>query len=272
MLVINNYRLPVMILLFLFGLSVGSFLNVVSRRLLRGERVGGRSRCEYCGRKLAWLDLVPLLSFVFLRGRCRYCGAKLSWQYPLVELATGFLFVVLSIFSVRRLVANSSPIAYCLSITALFVASCSLVVIFITDLLEQRVFDAVVWAGILSAFIYQLSTVSYQLLAIVPSLLLAGGTFLFFWLLRVVTHGRGMGEGDPLLGFLCAFLVGFPLGLVMLFIAFTTGAAVGLVLVLLKRKKFGEQVAFGPFLVVATFASIFAGEYFLGWYLGLLGF
>ena len=107
--------------------------------------------------------------------------------------------------------------------------------------------------------------------SLIYDLLLATAVFAFFWFLRLVTKGRGMGEGDPPLGFLTALLVGFPLGLVMLVLAFVLGAAVGLALLLSGRKKFGEQIPFGPFLVVATFVSIFLGESILNWYLGILG-
>src|SRR3989344_2846866 len=78
----------------LFGLIVGSFLNVVILRF--GERsVGGRSACPHCNKQLQWFDMVPVLSFVFLRGKCRYCHAPISIQYPLVEAATGIFFVVI---------------------------------------------------------------------------------------------------------------------------------------------------------------------------------
>lgn len=252
--------------LFLLGLAVGSFLNVVSRRLLRGEPITGRSHCESCGKILSGVDLIPLLSFFLLRGRCRYCGAKLSWQYPLVEGGAGLLFAALGF----KFLLPLSPMSL-LSLLLLLAASSALIVIFITDLLEQRIFDQVVLAGIVSALLYRLLAISRQPSAISYDLLLASSVFLFFWLLRLATRGRGMGEGDPPVGFLAIFLVGFPQGLVAFFLAFIFGAVVGLVLILLKKKRFGEQIPFGPFLVVAAFVSIFFGEQILNWYLRLLG-
>src|SRR3989338_11686015 len=81
-------------IVFLFGLVVGSFLNSVIYRLGKGESaLKGRSYCPQCKHPLSWQDLIPLLSFVLLKGKCRYCKAHISWQYPLVELATGILFV-----------------------------------------------------------------------------------------------------------------------------------------------------------------------------------
>ena len=269
--------MPVLLLLsflflFIIGTAVGSFLNVVSRRLLRGESVRGRSHCESCGTTLSGIDLIPLLSFLLLRGRCRFCGARLSWQYPLVELGTGLLFAALYAVSSQEPLASSSFITYHLSLITLLIASSSLIVIFITDLLKQRVFDQVVLVGILAALLYRVSLNSLNPRGLAADLGLAAGVFVFFWFLRWVTKGRGMGEGDPPVGFLTTLLVGFPQGLVMLFLAFVFGAVVGLILVFTGRKRFGEQIPFSPFLVTAVFATIFIGERILEWYLGILGF
>jgi len=268
--------MPVLLLLsflflFIIGIAVGSFLNVVSRRLLRGESVRGRSHCESCGTTLSGIDLIPLLSFLLLRGRCRFCGARLSWQYPLVELGTGLLFAALYAVSSQEPLASSSFITYHLSLITLLIASSSLIVIFITDLLKQRVFDQVVLVGILAALLYRVSLNSLNPRGLAADLGLAAGVFVFFWFLRLVTKGRGMGEGDPPVGFLTTLLVGFPQGLVMLFLAFVFGAVVGLILVFTGQKKLGDQIPFGPFLVTAVFATILLGDALLSWYLRLLG-
>jgi leader peptidase (prepilin peptidase)/N-methyltransferase len=267
----NNQLLTVF--LFLLGLAIGSFINVVSRRLLRGEPIKGRSHCESCGKELAWYDLIPLLSFILLRGRCRYCKAKFSWQYPLVELGTGLLFAALYTVSGQEALVSGSLITHHLSLISLLVASSCLIVVFVTDLLAKRVFDIALWVGIAFALLYRLLITHHApLITFLYDLLLAAGVFAFFWFLRAVTKGRGMGEGDPPLGFLTALLVGFPLGLVMFFLTAISGATIGLVLMLLRKKKFGDQIAFGPFLVVSTFATILFGEPILNWYLGILGF
>jgi len=258
--------------IFALGLAVGSFINVVSRRLLRGEAITGRSHCESCGKEIAWFDLVPLLSFFLLRSRCRYCRAKLSWQYPLIELVTGVLFVGLFL---KQLAISNQQLTSQLFLPfccLLSVASC-LVIIFVTDLLERRVFDVVVWVGVASAFFYRVLFLSagHSLPAILSDLLLAAAVFLFFWFLRLVTRGRGMGEGDPLLGFLVTLLVGFPLGLAVLFLAFVVGAVVGLGLILFGKKKFGEQIPLGPFLALGALVVLFWGDALWAWYLSFLG-
>jgi leader peptidase (prepilin peptidase) / N-methyltransferase len=253
----------ILLFTFILGTAIGSFLNVWSRRLLKGETPTGRSKCESCGHVLAPLDLIPLLSFILLCGRCRYCKAPLSRQYPTVEMATGLWF------SLSLLITN-----YELLITIpLLIASSALIVIFITDLKEQVIFDQTLWVALAAALLYRLSllAINNQLSAIAFDLLAAFAAFSFFWLIRFLTKGRGMGEGDAPLVFILALLVGFPQVLVLLFIGFTLGGLVGAVLVALRLRHLKDKIAFGPFLVAAAFLTISFGEKILAWYLGILG-
>src|SRR3989344_3248327 len=94
------------IFLFIFGTAIGSFLNVLIDRLPREESIMGRSHCEYCKKILSPIDLIPVLSFLFLKGKCRYCGKKLSLQYPGIEILTGVLFVL--IFNLKFEIFNSN--------------------------------------------------------------------------------------------------------------------------------------------------------------------
>src|SRR3990172_5170810 len=203
---------------FLLGTAVGSFLNVWSRRLLRGRPPTGRSRCEYCKHVLGFFDLIPLLSFAALRGRCRYCHKPLSWQYPIVELATGLLFAALwSIISLSNswLLTTGSWLALAISASAL-------ITIFLTDFSAQVIFDQTHRVAVIGAVLYRLSvlTTNYSLFSILYDLLGALGVYLSLQAVRLVTKKRGMGEGDPPLGFAAALLVGFPAALVGLFLAF----------------------------------------------------
>src|SRR3990172_6199946 len=210
---------------FLLGTAVGSFLNVWSRRLLRGRPPTGRSRCEYCKHVLGFFDLIPLLSFAALRGRCRYCKNPLSWQYPIVELSTGLLFAALwSIISLSNswLLTTGSWLALAISASAL-------ITIFITDFSAQVIFDQTLWVAVIGAVLYRISllTTNYSLFSILYDLIGALGVYLSLQAVRLVTKKRGMGEGDPPLGFAAALLVGFPAALVGLFLAFVGGGAVG---------------------------------------------
>ncbi|OGC61258.1 hypothetical protein A2890_02225 [candidate division WWE3 bacterium RIFCSPLOWO2_01_FULL_53_14] len=250
---------------FLLGTAVGSFLNVWSRRLLRGKPPTGRSRCEHCKHVLSALDLIPLASFFLLRGRCRYCKKPLSWQYPIVELATGLLFVALSPIVNQPF----GLISYGLLMTSIS----ALIVVFITDFSAQVIFDQTIWAAVIGALLYRISllTTNYSLFSILYDLLGALGVYLSLRAVRLVTKKRGMGEGDPPLGFVTALLVGFPAMLVELFAAFVIGGITGSILVLGGKKHLKDRIAFGPFLVVATFATLFWGEGIWRWYLSVLG-
>src|SRR3989304_2414633 len=192
----TNYLLLATI--FLLGTAVGSFLNVWSRRLLRGKPPTGRSRCEHCKHVLWFFDLIPLLSFAALRGPCRYCKNPLSWQYPIVELSTGLLFAALwSIISLSNswLLTTGSWLALAISASAL-------ITIFITDFSAQVIFDQTLWVAVIVAVLYRLSllTTNYSLFSFLYDFLGALGVYLSLQAVRLVTKQRGLGERDPPLG------------------------------------------------------------------------
>jgi len=282
---------------FLLGLCVGSFLNVVIYRLnlplsqkfrprqgktLRVEYpkpeglgnwrglVRGRSYCDYCQKQLAWFDNIPLLSFILLRGRCRYCRQPISWQYPAVELTTGLVTVLVFLLSGYglRVTGYELLISYCL------------IAIFVSDLRYQIIPDQVIYPAVGATLFYRLFCCSVHL-AGVPSptcevsfwnyLLTGLGSMGFFLFLYLITRRKGMGLGDVKLAFLMGLLLGWPKILVALYFAFLTGALVGVILILLGKKKFGQQIPFGPFLVGGTFISWFWGEKILS-YLSYLGY
>ena len=128
------------VIVFIFGLIVGSFLNCVVYRLEQDSSfLGGRSFCPLCKHKLSWRDLIPVFSFLILKGKCRYCQQKISWQYPLVELVTGFLFFL--VFHYTRY--DIPYIVYGLIITAF------LIIIFVYDLKHYLIPDKVIYPAIL---------------------------------------------------------------------------------------------------------------------------
>ena len=249
--------------IFLFGLSVGSFLNCVIYRLeTGGSFLRGRSFCPRCKHTLSWQDLIPVFSFFCLRGRCRYCQEKISWQYPLVELATGFLFVLF--FEIR------SPIIDIWEIGSLAIIP-FLVIIFVYDLKHYIIPDKVIYPAIGIALVYDLWKSDFLLSIFGKSdfLLSAFGATGFFLAIVVVSRGKWMGTGDIKLGFLMGLLLGWPKILVALFLAFLTGAIIGIGLMALGKKTLKSEVPFGPFLVTGTFAVIFWGQQIIDWYLSL---
>jgi prepilin signal peptidase PulO-like enzyme (type II secretory pathway) len=236
----------VKLIIFFFGTCIGSFLNVVVYRLNHNlSPFRGRSFCPQCKKKIPWQDNIPLLSFVLLRGKCRFCHSPISWQYPLVELGTGILTWVVYSLS-YSMAGNCLTTGYHLLITYAFIA------IFVSDLRYQTIPDEIVYLMIIISLPYALR-VSYAFQA-------ALGAAIFFGLLVLVTRGRGMGVGDVKLAGLMGLALGFPGIVVALMFAFLTGALAGVILVLTRKKRFGEHIPFGPFLTSATWISLFWGQ------------
>lgn len=233
------------LIIFIFGLAIGSFLNVLIYRLPQSLAINGRSFCPKCKKKIAWFDNIPLLSFILLGGKCRHCHSPISWQYPLVELITG----VLTVFSLWSLVSHGQNL---LSIIYYLFIIYALIVIFFTDLKEQIIPDQVVYLAIFISIIYHLPSIIFLLSGLVA----AGFLFLLYWL----THGRGMGLGDVKLAALMGLFLGFPKIILAFYLAFLTGAALGVILILVGKKKLTSQIPFGPFLVLAAIFSLFWGN------------
>ncbi len=271
------FFIPVLLII---GVFIGSFLNVLIDRLPNNKSILGRSNCEYCHHVLVWKDLIPLLSFTYLRGKCRYCRKKLSIQYPLLELITGISFVMtyvlinirflLNIFDYRLLVQgdlieviNKLPLTNFMLLNlifALFFVSI-LIVIFFADMKYGIIPDQVLIVGILVTipyllFAYPLSGGSIQSI-LINHLLSGAGAFLFFLMIFMLTRGRGMGFGDVKFAFLIGLVLGFPDTALAFYVAFLTGGLIGIILILWKKKRLKSSIAFGPFLVFGTVVSFF---------------
>lgn len=241
--------MEILLLFFIFivGLVVGSFLNVLIDRIPRGENIfTGRSHCEFCHHPLGGGDLIPLVSFMLLRGKCRYCHKKLSLYYMIIEIITGILFVFVVVYPLYS-------IPY-----VLFIIS-SLIVVFFTDLKYGIIPFPIVLPAIIIVSIYLFLSPNPDTLF--TNFLAALGAGSFFFLLFLLTRKRGIGFGDVVYALLMGLLLGFPKIILGLYIAFLTGAAVSLILVVAKQKKLhGGTVPFGPFLVFGTVVSLFWGD------------
>lgn len=242
------------IILFILGLFIGSFLNVLIDRLPKNEpTIRGRSHCDKCKKTLKWHDLIPLLSFIFLNGKCRYCHTSLSFFYPVVELTTGVMFaLVFYFFGIMNHELRIMDLGY-----YLFLVS-GLIVIFFADLKYGIIPDKIIFPSIIVSLIY-LFFIHNSLFLI--HILSAIGASLFFLLLFLITKRKGMGFGDVKFAFLMGLILGFPNIVVSLYIAFLTGAIVGCILILWRKKRiFGTAIPFGPFLVIGTLSAFFFGE------------
>ena len=241
---------------FIFGLIVGSFLNCVIYRLEQGSSfLRGRSFCPLCKHTLSWRDLIPVFSFLILKGKCRYCQQKISWQYPLVELVTGFLFFL--VFYYARY--DIPYTVYGLIITAF------LIIIFVYDLKHYLIPDKVIYSAISVSVIW----LFYAKYDILNTAYAAFGAALFFLIIVLISRGKWMGVGDIKLAFLMGLFLGWPAILIALLSAFYTGALAGMGLIISGRKNLKSEVPFGPFLVTGTFLAMFFGEKLVDWYLAL---
>jgi len=270
------------LIVFVFGLIVGSFLNCVIYRLKTGGSfLKGRSFCPYCKHELSWQDLIPIFSFLILKGECRYCGEKISIQYPAVETATGLLFLLIFNPSTKDFLlcsAEHSRSLECFGFQFLtplyyFIISCFLIIVFVYDLKHFIIPDRVIYLAIIITFLYNIFHslfIIHNSKFLIQSLSSAFGAALFFLLIVLVSRGRWMGVGDIKLAFLMGLFLGWPNILVALFLAFFIGAVIGIILMVLKKKNLKSEIPFGPFLVTGTFLALFWGEKIIHWYLNFV--
>ncbi|KKT32410.1 MAG: Type 4 prepilin-like protein leader peptide-processing enzyme [Candidatus Woesebacteria bacterium GW2011_GWB1_44_11] len=229
------------VILFVLGLVFGSFISALTWRYPRGISVKkGRSVCPKCRKQIAWYDNIPLLSYILLGGKCRNCRKPISWRYPVIELATGIGFLLIG-----------PQILW-------LIIFCILEIIFIIDFEHQIIPDSFVFAGLfLSLFLIPDSLFGSLFAGFLASTLLV--------LIHLLTKGRGMGLGDVKFAVLGGMLVGLKLLPVWFFLAFLTGAFIGIILILGRKARLKSQIAFGPFLVAAIPLSLLYGEKILAW-------
>lgn len=286
--------------LFGLGLIIGSFLNVVTIRY-RPERavfdlhtIGGRSHCPICYKQLAWYELIPLFSFLFIRGKCRHCGHRLSLQYPIIELLSGLIFVVvpwqLSMQIVLPVWYGAAVPGVLVTLSALWIAAfLAMLVLAVIDLKYMiipdsiNVFLAVIGVAIAGVtlwhhgfgFSHGSFLQHYAALfglrndIVVNRLVAALVGPAFFGSIILATKGRGMGWGDFKLAGALGLLFGWPDVLMVFFLSFIVGSVVSLVLLARKRKGMRDAVPFGPFLVIGSVLTFFFGYAALSFYFGL---
>jgi leader peptidase (prepilin peptidase)/N-methyltransferase len=243
---------------FIFGLVIGSFLNVCIHRLPSSESiVHPRSRCPQCGHPIRIYDNVPVLSYLLLRGRCRDCGARISRRYPVVELLSG----AFGAMAVARFGLGWQA----LLIYALIAAF--LVVTFI-DLDHRIIPDVITLPGIPIGLAASFGPGLISPLEALIGMLAGGGSlFLVAWGYQLITKREGMGGGDiKLLAMIGAF-IGWKGVLFTMFTASLTGTLAGMALIFRRRGDMKLAVPFGPFLAVGAIAYLFLGPELISWYI-----
>jgi len=242
------------VMIFLYGIIFGSFLNVCIYRIPNKGSLMEHSHCMKCGYHLAWYDLLPVFSYICLRGKCRKCGEKISIQYPLVELLNGVLWVI--VFTFRGFTVDS--VIYCVFVSALLVLS-------VIDLRTYEIPDGInLFIAIVGGIHLVLHIDEWPLYVI--------GFFsvsLVLWIINRVTAGRAMGGGDVKLMAAAGLLVGWKLALV----GFLEGCILGSVIHLIRMKisEQGNVLAMGPYLAGGLFIALLVGDHMITWYLGICG-
>lgn len=272
------------VFIFIFGLAIGSFLNVCIDRLANEQSLNGRSHCDYCNKKLGPIDLIPVVSYVFLGGKCRYCHKKLSLFYPFVEVLTGICFVLVlthayvvikdtyflqSFFSfvpirdVGGLFLIGLVFMAVIRIALLGIVS-SLIVIFFADYKYHIIPDE----ATIALIIFSLPIVWFNNPGAQTIFAHIIGGIVLFAILSLIYHGsifflkkEGMGYGDVKLAFAMGFLLGPKPGGLALYLSFLIGGVVGTLLLLLGKKARKSMIAFGPFMVLGIVLMLFFDEY-----------
>jgi len=253
-----------LILLFvLLGLAIGSFLNVCIDRLPQNKSIAfPPSHCEACQHKLAVKDLIPVFSYLRLRGRCRYCQTSVPRRLFWVELATGVVFALL---------AWHFGLSPALGIMAFY--ACLFIIIFVIDLEHGLILNKVVYPGMVVALLLALLPQPWLTQWIVTGIANAalGGAigFALFLLIAIVSRG-GMGWGDVKLAALIGLATGFPLVFFSIIMGAILGGIVAVALVIAKKRKRRQTIPFGPFLALAAMITLLWGSNILNWYLGLM--
>lgn len=254
--------------IFIFGLIIGSFLNVLIYRIPKYKSILGRSYCPKCKKKIAWYDNIPLISFILLHGKCRNCKKSISLRYPVIELLTGFIFILFWVSFSNCITGGASSLLQYSPICGFFISFkiigyiyiislfCLTMVIFIIDAISQIIPDSLSFALLFIAVVF--------LLVISPTLIwiqifsgLVSSVFLL--VLNMVTKGRGMGLGDVKLALPLGIILGPIYAFIWIVLSFLTGALAGLILILTGKSKLKSKIAFGPFMVISFWITLYYG-------------
>jgi len=247
------------VLIFILGLIVGSFSNVCIYRIPRNESIiYPASHCPKCRSNISPKDNIPLLSYILLKGRCRNCKSKISIQYPIVELLTGLIYLIVYL-------------TYGLSVQTLIyiILSSALIIIAFIDLNEQIVPDVISLPGIVIGFIISFFIPYISFINSALGILVGGGIILIIGLAgSLIFKKEAMGGGDVKLAAMLGAFLGWRYIVISLFLGFFLGALAGIFLIISKIKSREDTVPFGPFIVLGSFITLFWGEKIISWYIG----
>lgn len=241
---------------FLLGISIGSFINVVIYRLAKKKSpFKGRSFCPNCKHKLIWKDLFPILSFIVLKRRCRYCKKKISYIYPTVEIITGILFVL----AFLKVGINNTELV---RLFYFWFVITILIIVFIYDLKYYIILDRVILPATIIIFFINVFILNSSILTSILNYgfaVLIGG--LFFFIQFYLTKGKGIGGGDIRLGLFMGAVTGWYEIIYALIIAYLLGGIISIAFILFKKANLSTKLPFAPFLTIATFIILLYNDY-----------
>lgn len=247
------------IIFFAFGAVIGSFLNVMADRM-PGEQsiVTPPSRCPGCDRRLSVTDMIPIVSWLALKGRCRTCGVKIPSRIFWVEAVTGLAFAFLYLHF------GLTPVLW----VGLFYAAVT-IVIFVIDMEHQLILNNILMPAMAVALLISLFSSQIELTpTLLNAVIGAVAGFGIFLVVYIVSRG-GMGEGDIKLGALAGLITGWPNVVVAVILSWIASGLVAFWLLACRRKGRREAIAFGPFLALSMFITFLWGSQIIDWYLGL---
>lgn len=253
-----NIALEYLLILFVLGLVTGSFINVVIYRFPRGKSlISPPSRCPTCDHRLGPAELIPLVSYLALRGKCRHCSTRISPRYISVEVATGLLFVTVPAFKAFTFESMGFLFLLCLLLAISFI-----------DIDFRRIPNVMLGVGLGVGIILKLIDPAARTLQAWGDaglgMLVGGGVMMIIYI-----AGRGgIGAGDLKLMIMIGFFVGMPGVIKVMMIGFIIGAAYGLIMILTRRLTRKSMIPFGPFLSIGALIEIFFGEMIMSWFRG----
>lgn len=255
------------ILVFILGLSFGSFLSVVVHRLQNNEKgiILGRSRCPHCKKNLKNVDLIPLFSYLFLKGKCRFCKNKISYDYFFLELITG-LWATLTFIKFNFIFMGEFLPWTFLQFVIYFIFGLFFIAIFFADIAKMEIPNLLLYPFLGFALIGSLimgKTLLDMVIAAMIALIFFGGQI-------YLSKGKWLGEGDLYLGIAMALIFGWQQFLLAICLTYLIGSILSIGLMIGKKAKAKTQIPFAPFMVMGSVITIFLGQQILNWYIQIL--
>lgn len=244
-------------LVVIFGLVIGSFLNVCICRIANEESIAfPPSHCTNCGYELKAKDLIPVLSYIFLGGKCRSCKEKISIQYPIVEILNAILYIAIYL-----------KFGFTLNLFKFCLFASLLIVIGFIDFKTKYVYNSTVVFGVVSGILF--AVLEWMETKSIPWNYIAGAFIGFGIIYLIVILTRGMGEGDIDIALICGLFLGIKGILVTLFLAIILGGIVATIILIFKLKERKAEIAFGPYLAIGGIIACLYGSRLIDTYLGL---